>query len=1265
MPDTIDSLQIKINAEATKANDAIDKLVVKLDRLTTSLSKINGTNLNGLANGVQRLGTAMQTMNNIKTADFTRLATNLTRLGSVNTSALNNAASSMSHLTRAFNGLGTASANAQSISQLVNSISRLGGASVQRAITNIPQLAIAMSSLMATLSRAPIVNQNIIQMTNALANLASQGSKVGTASNSIVAGFNKTEKATRKSSKGFKGLASAIGKFYATYFMAIRGLKGLWSSIESTADYIEAYNYFNVSLGKIGADWAHQFEKYGYDNAESYAESFGKRLTESLGKLSGVQISVGANGKGLLTETGMKNLGLNIQEITQYASQLASVTNSVGQTGETSLAISSSFTKLAGDISSLFNVDYSSVSKNLQSGLIGQSRALYKYGIDITNATLQTKAYELGLSKTVSEMTQAEKMQLRMLVILKDSKVAWGDLANTINSPSNMIRQFKNNLKETGLVLGQLFIPTLQKVLPLINGASIAFKRLLTDIAGFLNINIDLDSFGQGYTDMEDDVNGITDSYEDATKAAEEWKNQVLGFDEVNKMTENASADNTGLEDSTIDLTDNIIAASSEYEKVWKKAYEQMENSANAVADKIEKAFEPLKNIGKLILKGDLYEAGSSLAELLNNGIIDYDWGKVGSWVGNRITATIDLVAGFTNNLDWKGLARNLTSFVNSAIKNINVSSLADAINGLLNGIWDFAVTLIKTFDFGQLVKTIGGILNNLDWGTVIQIMSSIIAVKWIGKAFSVGFSSIKSAISTGITNIFSAGLTGASLGIASALSIPLVAGIGMAIKQAQSEAEYWEKHRKWLVDISMPTAEWQAKINELAELTKGLVEESNRRISQLGDIDVEYKAIKNMSDRYFELADKQNKSNEELAEMQGLHDTLINKYPELKSILDDEKTSYTKQKEEVTKLISELERKARMKAAEELLTQAYKDQITAEENLKKATENYNDAYKDLNGVRDDYMAKKDAYEKQLERVRNGHLEEAGSLVTLKKEMDDALEKYSQTSANILGTRKEMKKAEQAYNDIGVEIKRYSDIYKGEISSTAKSVSNSASNFANAGKNLVSGLISGINDKGIISQLANSANYIKGLISSKFNNSSDYVTFGENILGGLKIGLSNNSIISSITSKVTGIANSIKNTFTGLLGIHSPSTVFEEYGEFTFEGYNIGAENMFSDTLAMFKKFGSNIGKYAVADIPDLTYNAPSINSTYDTNYVSQIDITNQEEIALLRQQNQLLQALLQKENAVISPDADGIFRIVQNKANIYTTQTGNPAFLI
>ena len=700
---SIDSLQIDINASASKANDAIDRLVGKLDRLQTSLGKVNGSQLAGLANGVDRLGKSMQIMNTIKTADFTRLATNLAKLGSINVSALNSSASSLSHLSRAFNTLGSVSQNTQSVVDMTNALARLGGAKVERAITNIPLLATAMNNLMVTLSQSPVVSRNIIDLTNALANFTAQASNISNSSSNVENGLNRTNRSVRMASKGFGGLASAIGKFYASYFLVVRGIKGLWKSIESTADYVEAFNYFNVALGKIGSDWSSQFEKYGYENAESYAESFATRLQSELKNLSGIEISIGTDGNGLLTESGLKNLGLNIQEITQYASQLASVTNSVGQTGEVSLAAASAFTKLGADISSLFNMDYSDVMKNLQSGLIGQSRALYRYGIDITNATLQTYAYELGLEKAVSEMTQAEKMQLRMIAILDQSKVSWGDLSRTINSPSNMMRQFTNNLKEVGMVLGQLFIPLLQKVMPVINGVTIALKRLLVNIAGFLGIQLDLSSFGQGYSDMGEDVDGLADSLDDATANAKKLKTATLGIDElnINAPQEDSGSGTSGV-GGGIDLTKEILAATEEYQKVWDEAFAGMENKAQEFANKIEKIFEPITNPLKKMFKdisiGDWFAVGqdtskvvSGLFDLLTKALKKVDWNELGNNIGE-----------FLNGIDWDSVIGSVGNFietlVNSAFEAWKASfeeePIATTISSALIG-W-FAVNTLK-----------------------------------------------------------------------------------------------------------------------------------------------------------------------------------------------------------------------------------------------------------------------------------------------------------------------------------------------------------------------------------------------------------------------------------------------------------------------------------------------------------------------------------------------------------------------------------------
>lgn len=676
MPTSIDELQIEINAKAVKANDAIDRLVGKLNGLTTSLGKLNTSSLNGLANGVQKLGNAMQVMNTVKTADFTRLARNLSSMGNINTQGLNNTASSLSQITRAMNNIGAVSHNAVQLSEMAKNLSKFGGANVQRATVNIPLLANELRKLMMTLSSAPNVSRNIIDMTNALANLSTQGGKVGSASRSIQRSLNGTHSSTVKASKGFNGLASAIGKFYASYFMVIRGVKGIWSSIESTADYIEAYNYFNVALGKIGSDWSHQFEQYGYENAEAYAESFNKRLSEGLKDLSGVQVSIGADGKGLLTETGMKNLGLNIQEVTQYASQLASVTNSVGQTGEVSLATANAFTKLGADMSSLFNMDYSQVMKNLQSGLIGQSRALYRYGLDITQATLQTYAYELGLSKAVSEMTQAEKMQLRMIAILDQSKVSWGDLANTINSPSNLMRIFKNNLKETGMMLGQLFIPMLSKVVPILNGVTIAFKRLLVNIASFMGVELDLDAFGQGYNDLEDDTGSLGDTYDDLAESIKEAKSQLLGFDEVNKLQDTSATATVDAEMGGIDLTDEILKSTEEYQKAWQEAFDKMEANSNKWADAIEKALSGIGDVFEDFALGEYFKAGEDVSQL----VIDLN----------------NFIAKAIKNVDWQGIGKNVGLFLKGIKWTEIIISLSDVIYSAFDGLWDAWIGMMK-----------------------------------------------------------------------------------------------------------------------------------------------------------------------------------------------------------------------------------------------------------------------------------------------------------------------------------------------------------------------------------------------------------------------------------------------------------------------------------------------------------------------------------------------------------------------------------------
>lgn len=709
----IDSLQIKIKADATSASNALNKLANSLTNFQKSLS-IDTSKLTSISNSIQSIANAANSMNTSGIKNISTLTNSINRMGKIDTSGLSRISSALK--TFSADMAGTKVDGVGDIASIASSISRLGGVASGRAITNIPLLAKNLKQLFTTLSTAPNVSENIIRMTNALAGLASTGAASGRAANSLGRNLNTYTESAKRATKSTFSLAAAFGKFYATYFLVIRGIKSLWSSIEGTTDYIEAFNYYAVAFNKVGKEWGKDFEKYGYDNAEDYAQSFGNRVNDLLGKMSGLKVDVDG---GLISESGMKNLGLNLQEITQYASQLASITNSLGQTGEVTTAISKSMTMLAGDISSLFNVDFSTVATNLQSGLIGQSRALYKYGIDITNATLQTYVYKYGIEKAVSEMSQAEKQQLRLLAILDQSKVSWGDLANTINSPSNMIRQFTNNVKEAGMVLGQLFIPVLQKVLPVINGVVIAVKRLLVSVANLLGIKIDFSSFGQGVSGYNEELEDTADALDKVGTSAKNAQSGIRAFDKLKVIsTPKSSGSGSGAGGAGIDLTKEIMDATAEYEKVWQEAFDKMQNTAMGWADKIEKLLEPVKKLFKDFFNGDFFEAGQDLSGIvtgifnwMSDAISSVDWYQIGQNIGQ-----------FLAGIDWTAVFTSAGNFIETAI---------DAAIDLWKGSFDAAPIETTIITAIGLLKFTG--VGDIIWGKISDKLSAKVLGSSIG----------------------------------------------------------------------------------------------------------------------------------------------------------------------------------------------------------------------------------------------------------------------------------------------------------------------------------------------------------------------------------------------------------------------------------------------------------------------------------------------------------------------------------------------------
>lgn len=655
--------------------------------LVNSVSRLGSTNATQSVKNLPQISTALRgfitSMNTVGSVAFdfaglNNLVSNITRLGGAKaTQAATNLKPIKDQILRfvsGLNGIGSLSFDTTSLANLVSSITKLGGKAATTAIPNIQALGTALTKLMATLSHAPAVSQNLIQMTTALANLAGNGSRVSSASTAMYRGLNVYSSSASRATKATKGLVSQIGMFYAKCFLLIRGAKALWKATESSMDYIETLNYFDAAWGQVAGNAAGEWKKAGYESAEAYAKSFSERAKALTGKMTGFQ----PDAYGNLIATGMPSLGLDPEKLMNYQATFGQMASSMGVASETALKLSNALTMIGADLASVKNLKFEDVWQDMASGMVGMSRTLDKYGVNIRNVNLQEKLYELGIDTKIAKLGQQDKALLRTIILLQSTKYAWGDMADTIGQPANQLRLLQANFANLARTIGNLLLPIVSKVLPYINALVIAIQRLFSWIGGLLGIKIggfssSIGSAATDFGDMEDAADGIADSTGDAAKNTKKMADNLQGFDKLNVINsqKDSGSGGSGSGGGAGGLLDDAFNdAFAEYQLAWDKAFANMENSAQELADKITRAFQRIWEAAE--------PTRESLKRLWNEGLArlgDFTWTAlkdfwseflvpVGKWtLGTGLPMLVDNINAFLMKIDFPAINEALKNF--------------------------------------------------------------------------------------------------------------------------------------------------------------------------------------------------------------------------------------------------------------------------------------------------------------------------------------------------------------------------------------------------------------------------------------------------------------------------------------------------------------------------------------------------------------------------------------------------------------------------
>lgn len=185
--------------------------------------------------------------------------------------------------------------------------------------------------------------------------------------------------------------------------------------------------------------------------------------------------------EGVRTELGKfaDEANRSVFELEEMAASIQDTFVPMGFARGEAASLSIQLTKLATDVASFNNASDTETMAAFQSALVGNHETVRRFGVVITEATLQQELLRMGINKSAKEITNAEKVQARLNLLLAGTTDAQGDAIKTSGSFANEMKGLQGNLKALGIEIGQELLPTMTGLVKATSNATRQFMQFL------------------------------------------------------------------------------------------------------------------------------------------------------------------------------------------------------------------------------------------------------------------------------------------------------------------------------------------------------------------------------------------------------------------------------------------------------------------------------------------------------------------------------------------------------------------------------------------------------------------------------------------------------------------------------------------------------------------------------------------------------------------------------------------------------------------
>lgn len=380
----------------------------------------------------------------------------------------------------------------------------------------------------------------------------------------------------------------------------------------------------------------------------------------TFGKMSG---AVDAFSKNAITQFGLSELTAK-----KYMGTYGAMAKSFGIVEEAGYQMSASITGLTGDVASFYNLSTDEAYTKLKSIFTGETESLKELGVVMTQTALDQYALNNGFGKTTAKMTEQEKVMLRYRFVMSSLADASGDFARTSTSWANQVRVLSLQFQSLKATIGQGLINAFTPVIRVINTI---LAKLQTLAAYFKAFTVALFGDAGGSSNIADSMESasgssgaVADNMNSAANAAKKMKDYTLGIDELNVLNPDEGSGGSGGGaggGGSLDFGDMSGELFGEV---------TVNQEIEAAVERLRKAIDAIKELAKpttAALKRLWNEGLSLLGKFTWTALEDF-WNyflvPLGSWaLGEGFPRFIDITNDFLKTINWEAINEALRNF--------------------------------------------------------------------------------------------------------------------------------------------------------------------------------------------------------------------------------------------------------------------------------------------------------------------------------------------------------------------------------------------------------------------------------------------------------------------------------------------------------------------------------------------------------------------------------------------------------------------------